>query len=149
MSNAAHKIWVKVKGERFLVEVSDLNSRPIIATVEGTLFEIYPDSVQEGDDPDPNNQSPIYQPKEQIHSIPGETVCEVIAPMPGDITQILVKTGQAVQPGDPLCVLDAMKMKNTIHAPQAGVIQEINIQVGQAVDQGPGSSIELILSVPV
>jgi biotin carboxyl carrier protein len=136
MSAKAHKIWVKVKGERFLVEVSDLNSRPIIATVEGTLFEIYPESSSEEDNPEPNNQDNLYQPKEQIHSIPGETVCEVIAPMPGDITQILVNPGQAVQPGDPLCVLDAMKMKNTIHAPQAGVIREINIRTGQAVDHG-------------
>ena len=136
MSDTAHKIWVKVKGERFLVEVSDLSSRPIIATVEGTLFEIYPEAGNEGISPETSDPDNLLQPKEQIHSIPAETVCEVIAPMPGDITQILVKPGQAVQPGDPLCVLDAMKMKNTIHAPQAGVINEINIQVGQAVDHG-------------
>ena len=136
MSENAHKIWVKVKGERFLVEVSDLNSRPIIAVVEGTLFEIYPETESQESDSDTSDQEKLYQPKEQIHSIPGETVCEVIAPMPGDITQILVKVGQSVQPGDPLCVLDAMKMKNTIHAPQAGIIEDISIREGQAVDHG-------------
>jgi biotin carboxyl carrier protein len=56
--------------------------------------------------------------------------------MPGDIVKILVKAGQPVHPGDPLCVLDAMKMKNTIHAPQAGVIQELNVQEGQSVEYG-------------
>ena len=56
--------------------------------------------------------------------------------MPGDITRIHVQTGQSVQPGDPLCVLDAMKMKNTIHAPQAGVIQEVKVKEGQAVEHG-------------
>jgi len=136
MSDTAHKIWVKVKGERFLVEVSDLNSRPIIAVVEGTLFEIYPETEIQEDANNVSDQENLYQPKEQIHSIPGDTVCEVIAPMPGDITQILVKAGQSVQPGDPLCVLDAMKMKNTIHAPQAGIIEEISIREGQAVDHG-------------
>lgn len=136
MSESAHKIWVKVKGERFLVEVSDLNSRPIIAVVEGTLFEIYPETEIQDVEPDSSDQDNLYQPKEQIHSIPGETICEVIAPMPGDITQIHVKAGQSVQPGDPLCVLDAMKMKNTIHAPQAGIIEEIKIGEGQAVDHG-------------
>jgi len=136
MSDYAHKIWVKVKGERFLVEVSDLDRRPIIAVVEGTLFEIYPETGSDDGGSENKDQDNLLEPKEQIHSIPGETVCEVIAPMPGDITQIHVKAGQSVQPGDPLCVLDAMKMKNTIHAPQAGVIQEVRVQEGQAVEHG-------------
>jgi biotin carboxyl carrier protein len=136
MSQNPHRIWVKVKGERFLVEIGDLSSRPIIATVEGTVFEIYPDSDTQQSSLESSDQDQLVQPKETIHSIPGETRCEVIAPMPGDISQILVKAGQAVQPGDPLCVLDAMKMKNTIHAPQAGVIQDINVHEGQAVEHG-------------
>ena len=136
MAESAHKIWVKVKDERFLVEVSDLDRRPIIAIVEGSRFEIYPDKGPEENGSESSSQDLLYQSKEQIHSVPGDTVCEVFAPMPGDISQILVKAGQSVQPGDPLCVLDAMKMKNTIHAPQAGVIQEISVLEGQAVEHG-------------
>jgi biotin carboxyl carrier protein len=56
--------------------------------------------------------------------------------MPGDIIQIHVKPGQVVRTGDPLCVLDAMKMKNTIHAPQDGEISEISISEGQSVEYG-------------
>ena len=136
MSDNAHKIWVKGKGERFLVEVGNLNQRPIIAVVEGTIFEIYPETALDEGDAENIDQENLLQPKGQIHSSPGETVCEVIAPMPGDITRIHVRAGQSVQPGDPLCVLDAMKMKNTIHAPQAGVIQEVRVQEGQAVEHG-------------
>jgi biotin carboxyl carrier protein len=136
MSDFAHKIWVKVKGERFLVEVSDLNQRPIIAVVEGTLFEIYPDTGTDEGGSENDKQDTLLQPKEQIHSIPAETVCEVIAPMPGDITRIHVRSGQSVQPGDPLCVLDAMKMKNTIHAPQSGIIKEVLVKEGQSVEHG-------------
>jgi biotin carboxyl carrier protein len=136
MVEGGHKIWVKVKGERFLVEVSDLDRRPIIAVVEGSRFEIFPEVESEESGSSSDLQDQLIQPREQPHSIPGDTICEVIAPMPGDITRVLVKAGQAVQPGDPLCVLDAMKMKNTIHAPQAGVIQEIRVQEGQAVEHG-------------
>ena len=68
MSDFAHKIWVKVKGERFLVEVSDLNQRPIIAIVEGTLFEIYPDTGSDDGGSDNEDQKTLLQPKEQIHS---------------------------------------------------------------------------------
>ncbi len=136
MSERAHRIWVKVKGERFLVEVSDLNQRPIIAVVDGSRFEVYPEL--EIDDPDSNKdpQETLYHPEKGTHSIPAETIFEVISPMPGDITRIHVSAGQSVKPGDPLCVLDAMKMKNTIHAPQAGIIQEIEVQEGQAVEHG-------------
>jgi len=136
MGESAHKIWVKVKGERFLVEVSDLDQRPIIAVVEGSRFEVYPE--MESDDLNDQNdpQETLFHPEKQTHSIPAETVCEVISPMPGDITRIHVHAGQSVQPGEPLCVLDAMKMKNTIHAPQAGIIQEIRVQEGQAVEHG-------------
>jgi biotin carboxyl carrier protein len=56
--------------------------------------------------------------------------------MPGDIAHIHVNPGQTVSVGDPLCILDAMKMKNTIHAPQNGVITEIRIHEGQSVEYG-------------
>ncbi len=136
MSENAHKIWVKVRGERFLVEVSDLDQRPIIAVVEGSRFEVYPELETDQAAADDNPQETLFNPEKHTHSIPAETICEVISPMPGDITRIHVSAGQSVQPGDPLCVLDAMKMKNTIHAPQAGVIEEIRVQEGQAVEHG-------------
>jgi biotin carboxyl carrier protein len=131
MEEMLHKIRVKVNGESFLVEVGDLDQCPIIALVEGSRFEIYPEGeAMEEDTGEHLQHSP------SIHSIPGKTICEVIAPMPGDITVVHVKAGQSIQPGDPLCILDAMKMKNTIHAPQAGVIQEVLVQEGQAVEYG-------------
>jgi biotin carboxyl carrier protein len=136
MQEGSHKIWVNVEGERFLVEVLDLNQRPIIAIVEGSRFEIYPENTPGATDSKIQSPEDILQPREQIRSIPAETICEVIAPMPGDISKILVKAGQSVQPGDPLCVLDAMKMKNTIHAPQSGIVQEILTEEGQAVEHG-------------
>ncbi len=136
MGQGPHKIWVKVKGERFLVEVSDLNQRPIIAIVEGSRFEIYPETDSDQIETEKSEQEETHHTVETTPSIPGSTICEVVAPMPGDITKIHVTVGQSVQPGDPLFVLDAMKMKNTVHAPQAGTIQEILVAENQAVDHG-------------
>ena len=136
MDDSPHKIWVKVNGERFLVEVSDLNQRPIVAVVEGSRFEVYPETEADDSEDQIDPQESPYHPEKQTHSIQTETLSEVISPMPGDITRIHVQVGQSVQPGEPLCVLDAMKMKNTIYAPQAGIIQEIRVQEGQAVEHG-------------
>lgn len=131
MSDSAHKIWVKVNGEKFLVEVEDLDKNPVVAVVEGRRFEIELESeVPAG--PEKN----IVQSDKEIYSAPTGTVTDVTAPMPGDIIQILVQPGQVVQPGTPLCVLDAMKMKNTIHAPQGGTITEVFVQEGQSVEYG-------------
>ena len=132
MSQRAHKVWVTVGGEKFQVEVEDLNQRPVVAYVEGKRFEIDIDQVDNTDDPNLD----IHQPGAEVHSIPAGTACDVTAPMPGDIVSIQVKAGQVVKPGDPLCVLDAMKMKNTIHAPQSGTIAEICVSEGDSVEYG-------------
>ena len=130
MSAGPHKIWVTVNRERFLVEVDDLDQQPVIARVEGSQFEI----MIEKDDSEAEDD--LLEPQSAIYSIPAGTVCDVTAPMPGDIVEIRVKAGQVVKTGDPLCVLDAMKMKNTIHSPQGGTISEVCVSEGQSVEFG-------------
>ncbi len=132
MSQSPRQVWVTVDGEKFLVQVQDPNQDPVIVYVDGARFEV---ALDRADSPAeiPADQ---VEPEIAVHSVPAGTSCQVTAPMPGDIVQILVKPGQAVKAGDPLCVLDAMKMKNTIHAPQAGNIAEICVKEGQSVEYG-------------
>lgn len=59
----------------------------------------------------------------------------VKAPMPGLIHSILVEVGQSVQKGDPLLILEAMKMENIIKAPGDGVIAQINAVLKASVDK--------------
>jgi glutaconyl-CoA/methylmalonyl-CoA decarboxylase subunit gamma len=132
MSQPAHKVLVTINGEKFQVEVENLNQRPIVAYVEGSRFEIVLDQEEESDDA--GLEIPTIEGA--AHSIPARTACDVTAPMPGDIVGIHVRTGQVVKAGDPLCILDAMKMKNTIHAPQAGTITEVCVAEGQSVEYG-------------
>jgi biotin carboxyl carrier protein len=60
----------------------------------------------------------------------------VKAPMPGLVLQVIVSPGQAVQKGDPLLILEAMKMENVLKAGGEGVVKSINVEKGQAVDKG-------------
>ncbi len=57
----------------------------------------------------------------------------VKAPIPGLITRILVEPGASVQAGQPLLVLEAMKMENEIRAPFDGVIKTVGVAIGQTV----------------
>lgn len=59
---------------------------------------------------------------------------EIKAPMPGNIVEILVKTGDEVNEGDELLILEAMKMENPIYAPEAGVVKEIKVKEKDTVE---------------
>ena len=58
------------------------------------------------------------------------------APMPGKIVAIHVAQGQTVAKGEPLLVMEAMKMEHTISAPGAGVVKELLFEVGDQVGDG-------------
>ena len=57
----------------------------------------------------------------------------VTAAIPGTIMEVLVKEGQQVHRGDALCVLDSMKMNNTICAANDGIVKKVHITVGQSI----------------
>ena len=57
----------------------------------------------------------------------------VKAAIPGTIMEVLVKEGQSVKRGDSLCVLDSMKMNNTIYASDSGTVKKVFITPGQSV----------------
>lgn len=58
------------------------------------------------------------------------------APMPGLVTRILVKEGDEVKQGDPLLVLEAMKMENIFKAAGDGIVKAIRVSEKQAVEKG-------------
>ena len=61
---------------------------------------------------------------------------ELTAPMPGRITTIHIELGQAINPGDAIVSLEAMKMENVLKAEGIGVVSAITIQQGDVVEKG-------------
>ena len=64
-----------------------------------------------------------------------ERISELKAPMPGLILEIKVEQGSTVKKGDPLLVLEAMKMENVIKAAGDGTVKEIKVQKGEKVEK--------------
>ncbi len=58
------------------------------------------------------------------------------APMPGKVVALRVKAGDAVTRGQPLVILEAMKMEHTIIAPADGIVAELRYAAGDQVDEG-------------
>jgi len=58
------------------------------------------------------------------------------APMPGKVVAVVTANGQSVKKGEPLVIMEAMKMEHTIAAPSDGLVEEILYQVGDQVADG-------------
>ena len=60
----------------------------------------------------------------------------LLAPMPGSVVRLHVEAGQTVAAGDPVLVIEAMKMQHTVAAPHDGVVSEVPVQEGAQVAAG-------------
>ena len=60
----------------------------------------------------------------------------IASPLPGVIKELHVKEGQQVKASDVVCILEAMKMGNEIHAGKDGVVKSINVALEESVQEG-------------
>jgi 3-methylcrotonyl-CoA carboxylase alpha subunit len=72
------------------------------------------------------------------------TAGRLTAPMPGRVTQLMVEPGTSVRRGQPLIVIEAMKMEHTVTAPADGVVEAVRFAPGDLVEEGA----ELIALAP-
>ncbi|MCD4704350.1 MAG: sodium-extruding oxaloacetate decarboxylase subunit alpha [Methanosarcinaceae archaeon] len=79
---------------------------------------------------------PVGGTMEIVESCP--KVCEggVSSHMQGMVLSVDVNIGDEVSEGDKVCVIEAMKMENTIHAPHDGIVREIFISDGDSISSG-------------
>jgi biotin carboxyl carrier protein len=118
------KVHVRASGRTFEVELGDLGARPIVATIEGERFEVWPETPPAGLQ-NRTGAQPAAAPAGAADPN------AVYAPLPGIIVSIAAQPGAAVDAGQELCALEAMKMKNVLRATRAGRIAEVRVSVGQ------------------
>ena len=109
-------------------------------TVNGTVYEV---SVEEGG----AGSAPVRAaaPKAAPKAAPAAALkaaagaagsVEVTASVPGKVFKIEANTGATVKAGDPIVILEAMKMEIPVVAPEDGTVASINVAVGDAVESG-------------
>ena len=77
---------------------------------------------------------PSREGRDELHRKGGPE--EVVSVMPGKVVRLFVAVGDAVQAGQGLAVVEAMKMENEIAAPRAGRVTEVAVAAGQTVESG-------------
>ena len=114
--------------------------RTVEVEVEGKRFSVAlwaPDAADGGD-----ATRPATRRRSRGPSGLGAGAAEVTVPMQGTIVKLLVQVGDEVEAGEPVAVLEAMKMENNIAAGRAGTVTEIRVEVGDSV--GGGDTIAVI-----
>jgi biotin carboxyl carrier protein len=141
----------RIEDQNFIVDVGDINSRPILVNVDGEAYEVWPETqVPEPKPPESitltngvavkppsatTRQSPVVanEPEKILSS---DQIKALRAPIPGIIIKVTVQAGAEVTYGQELCVLEAMKMNNLIRAPRAGTIAAVHVSEGKHVKHG-------------
>ena len=81
----------------------------------------------------------VLSPAEAVEAVSGARESgpsKLTAPIPGKVVAVKVAEGDAVEPGQSLVVLEAMKMENELAAEQAGSVTAIHVADGDTVDGG-------------
>jgi biotin carboxyl carrier protein len=121
----------KKKEEKKVEEVA----APAVEEVAAPAEEVAAPAAAAVEEAAPAAAAPAAAPKAAAKPVAaGATV--VSSPMPGKISAINFKAGDAVKAGDVLIMLEAMKMQNEIMAPCDGTVSDVAVNVGQAVNTG-------------
>ncbi len=131
-------IRVRVGERWYTVEVGDLSQSPVRVTVDGAAFEV---DVAADLGPTPPRRGrpagglpiPAAPPSVASGSVvspAGPPVDDDIlrSPMPGRVMSILVRPGDAVSAGDEVCVVEAMKMEQSIRAHRDGIVKTVFVR---------------------
>ena len=107
--------------------------------VDGRRYDVrvwLPDTVAGGAPVAPAGASPRRPARSGSAPAGGAGGGRVVAPMQGTIIEVLVAVGDTVQAGQPLCVLEAMKMENQVDSEHTGTVSEVRIAAGDNVGAG-------------
>jgi biotin carboxyl carrier protein len=135
------KLSVKVNGNAYEVVVGDLFHNPVPVTVNGKEYQVEIGESVSASAPVaaamiPAATGPAAVPTAPAPAAVAENSNVLTAPMPGKILDIAVKVGTKVNPGQQICALEAMKMKNIIRTSRAGTIASVEVSEGQKVAFG-------------
>ena len=152
IANKTHKIeleragatWrCKLDGSEFPVDVTSVQSGVLSILIGGKSYEVKQENTALGTTVvvgDRRFQATVRDPRSlrsrRSSGAAEEGLKRILAPMPGKVVRILASAGTAVEAGQGVVVIEAMKMQNEMKSPKKGVVRKINVTEGSAVEAG-------------
>ncbi len=131
------KYNVKIGEQTFEVVIEDLNKRPIVARVDGQVFEVSPESAAKVAPAASSTAAAPSVAKKHFGAVaPSSTDVSgnvLVAPLPGTVVEVFIKPGEDVEAGQVILIIEAMKMKNSIRSVRDGKVKDVLVNAGQAV----------------
>jgi len=126
------KYIVKIADKSYQVDIEDIQTRPIIARVDGQEFQVNPENgVMPTVRRELGEEEPVQGSSQPSSPLAGTS--ELTAPLPGTVIEVFFKAGEQIEAGQVVLVIEAMKMKNSIRSTRAGKIAEVLVSAGQIV----------------
>ena len=127
----------EIDGKKFEVEVNLLNSNDAQVKVNDKNIDIkISNNLSEPKKSEPKKSEPKKsEPKIPDQSVKGNPG-DLLALMPGKILKVLVSEGQKIKMGEPVIIMESMKMEQTIVSSADGVINSINVKEGETIEVG-------------
>lgn len=124
----------RINGKQYTTSVKDEDDSTFTVSVNGTEYsvETEPDAA-EAQAASPVCNTARTAPKSSSLTADGR---KVTSPLPGVIVDIKVQTGDSINAGQEVAVLEAMKMENSIEAPCSGIVADIEVSKGDSVLEG-------------
>ena len=134
------KYKITVNNQVYEVEIENINTRPVIAHVDGERFEIMPENADQAEtrkDAPEKSEKSSFKPNPISVTAPSPNPAisgnVLSAPLPGTIVEVFVKPGEKVEAGQVVVIIEAMKMKNSIRSVYSGKVSEVLVNAGQSV----------------
>lgn len=130
------KIRVNIKGRTYTVEIGEFRRKTVEVLVDGESYVVEMDAGRDGESA--STAPPPTQRKEAagLRGITQEDELIIRCPMPGRIVAISLKAGDDIKSGDELCVLETMKMEQSVRSSHEGTIKEVHVASGDNVQAG-------------
>ena len=126
---------MKVNDEWYDVEVGDAYQSPVEVVVDGETYLVEMGIAADGLPAPRMRQAPkVEQPGLRGITEGDERV--IRSPLPGKVVSITVTKGQVLEPGDEICVLESMKMEQSVRMAKGGMVKNIKIKTAQNINAG-------------
>lgn len=125
-----------ISGNDYEVEVKKFESGKARIEVNGTCYNVELHEQEQTSKTPILVRSKVKNPAGSHRIKKSESAgFKIVAPLPGNIMQIMVKVGDTVSKDDPLLIYEAMKMENKLLSEKDGTIKAINVAAGDSVLQ--------------
>lgn len=120
------QVRVKIKDRWYTVDIEEPIGSTARVTVEGEVFEVQ--VIQPGSTSEPVSKVSLPTSLEHAQATENNDSDLIASPMSGKVLSIRVKPGDSVNAGDEMCVIEAMKMEQTIKTHRHGVVKKVLVK---------------------